>query len=65
MKLNTDSMAQGTSGRVVAGGIFRDHMRIVIGAYCFDAETGKDFLAKISALIQGIEYAYHHGWRRF
>ena len=58
MKLNTYGMAKGTPSRVAAGGVFRDHMGFVIGAYCFDVEIGTAFLAEISALIQGIEYAH-------
>ena len=64
MKLNTDGMAQGALGRVATWGAFRDHMRVVIGAYCFDIRIGTTFLAEISALIQGIKFAFRRGWHR-
>ena len=61
----TDDIAQGAPDRVAAGGVFRDHMGIVIRAYCFDVEIVTAFLAKISALIHGIEYAHQRGCHRF
>ena len=64
VKLNTDGMAQGAPGRAAARGVFRDHMGVVVGTYCFDIGIGTGFLAEISALIQGIEYAYRRGWHR-
>ena len=62
VKLNTDGMAHGSPGRAASGGVFRNHMGVVIGAYCFDVGIGTAFLAEISALIQGIEYAHQRGW---
>ena len=64
MKLNTNGMAQGTSNRVAAGGVFRNHKGVVIGAYCFDVGMGTAFLAEISTLIQGMDYTYQRGWSR-
>ena len=58
------SMAQGTLGRAATGGVFRDHMGVVIGAYCFNVGIGMAFLAEISTLIQGIEYVHQRGWHR-
>ena len=40
MKLNTDGMAQGASGRAAAGSVFRDHRGVVIVAYCFNVGIG-------------------------
>ena len=39
-------------------------MGVVIGAYYFDIGIGTAFLAEISALIQGIEYAHQRGWHK-
>lgn len=64
MKLNSDGMAQGAPGRAVAGGVFRDHRRVVIGAYYFDVGVSMTFFAEISVIIQGIEYAHQRGWHR-
>ena len=64
VKLNTDGMAQGAPGKAAASGVFKYHKRVVIGVYCFDVGIGTTFFAEISALIQGIEFPYQHGWRR-
>ena len=57
-------MAQGAPGRATAGGVFKDHKGVVIGALCFNVRIGKAFLAEILTFIQGIEFAFQHGWRR-
>ena len=51
VKLNTEGMAQGAPGRAAAGGVFRDHRGVVIGAYYFDIGICTAFLAEILTLI--------------
>lgn len=64
VKLNLDSMAQGTPGKAVVGDVFRDYKGSIIGVYCFDVDVGTTFFVNILTVIHGIEYAHQHDWHR-
>lgn len=54
--LNSDSMAQGTPGRIDTGGVVLDHMVVIIRAYCLNVDIGMTFLAEILTVIRDIEF---------
>lgn len=64
--MHTDGSARGCSGHRVAGGIFCDHSRGVLG--CFSSYVGTQFMlyAEVVALILALdivkEKAWSHAW---
>ena len=61
IKVNTDGSVIGT--HAACGGLFRDHLGTLLGAFACNVGLSTVFNAEVHAFLLALEYAAQHGWR--
>jgi len=61
IKVNTDGSVIGT--HAACGGLFRDHLGTLLGAFACNIRLSTVFNAEVHASLLALEYAAQHGWR--
>ncbi|KAK2401040.1 hypothetical protein QL285_050673 [Trifolium repens] len=62
VKYNNDGASRGSLGISPCGGIFRDHLGTILGAFSANIGVATSLYAAICAAIYAIEFAYARGW---
>jgi len=61
LKVNTDGSVIGNHD--ACGGLFRDRLGTLLGAFTYNLGNSSVFTAEIHGFILALEYAAHNGWR--
>lgn len=64
LKLNTDGPANQMLSIAATGGVFRNIIGIIVGAFCCSINHHTAFFAEIKALIQGLIFTKAKGWQK-
>lgn len=64
IKINTDGLSHKDPLVAAAGGVFRDGLGTVLGAFCCSIGPHTAFYEEMMALIQGIQIAQSKGWTK-